>query len=500
MPESRISSTHCEAEDEAAEAVDDCGGGDEATAVPAVKTQHSADYRRAGRVLVNLKADLLANFDYKLTPSVKHVLRLLTGEASEWYVPVKSFRRRVWVVMLEPHPDREDALSIKIPFVILPLLFVIDSSLRSAAELQLQHAIDLVEVELDFREDVNAFFISSITALTASSKSLSTSGRVGGGRRRGDGDNRHAEHADDIAIDAELGAYAEDAPEGADDDNGDDEDNPDMQMGRDETVDDQELRQAVEMIAKAKPGKIDKLLDNPGEGDPAATDLDVEVDAVLQEVANPRGAAAVNDAFENDDAPAAYADPGMLPGMLRRWAQLCDDMVTAAVGCSALPREPKLRHLSFVVDSVDAHTRTCKWIFWDDPEKFEGRHVRVDRGRVIFRPKGRKLPNGLFENVQCFIHNVQQGGMTLVIPDADCGMHRTSDRMLMTEVPKNSLAVARFHSLSHGPTDIDADVAGVHCEYCNVRGIEEAVFECAWCGMQQHDSCAHEVELWRVDV
>ena len=478
-----------------------------AAAVRQPRPTHSAEFRRAARVLVNVKTDLATNFGCTLKPSVRHALMIAAGDNAQWCVVVKSFKRRVWVVMLESHPELADALRVTIPFIVRPLLFVIDSTLSGADADSSAFDVCLVDTDIDFSIDVNALFIQTVTPLDASAK---TKPRV---RSEARVPARAGHVADDdgyeAQIDAELDAYAEPSGDQNDEQVEGSEGDIDEQLCYDESVDDHELRLALRRAANKAGGADEIDITCRGDADPAADELDLEVNAVLQATALPAApaVAAVNDAEtvgepESDPdirvstAPDSPAIPAIRLELVTSWAPLCDDMITAAYDLSGLPREPRAKRLSFAIEKVDATTNTCRWIYWDDAVEKFGRYVRVDRGRVIFQPKGRRIDaDGQFSNVHCFRQKLDQADMRLVIPDAGCGMVRTSERSLMAEVPTSVLAGARFFTSLEGLSDArdDADVACGYCGKNNTEADGGAWLACVWCGMQQHDVCAYEV-------
>ena len=88
---------------------------------------------------------------------------------------------------------------------------------------------------------------------------------------------------------------------------------------------------------------------------------------------------------------------------------------------------------------------------------YQGRRTRLHNDRVIFTPKGAA-------NVVDFSEAVASDQLRICIPNARCGMLRTSIDLLRSQVSLPVIAMSAFYTAAASPDSLEARRACVVCE------------------------------------
>ena len=280
-------------------------------------------------------------------------------------------------------------------------------------------------------------------------------------------------------IEAELAAYAgeaDDAPE----DGGPGEDD----SVHDSDIDEGEIRKAVTIMCGGD-GTSDPTVgygaDDDVVVDPALGDIEIEVETVLQSVV-------AHDAAPHIDAVAPEPTEALQSG-INTWAFEFHRVVLAAAAVSCRPQVAKARNLSYVAES-NGDTVACRWIFWDvcSDGTYNGRYTRVDGNRVVFQPKGRRLRDCYFHYVHDLSSAVTTARIVISIPDTGCGMLRTADRMMQSQMSNDVLVLANVLSRSLDTSSIEHLSSGT-CNVCKCVAATAVMF-CPICGLEYNDACS----------
>ena len=155
--------------------------------------------------------------------------------------------------------------------------------------------------------------------------------------------------------------------------------------------------------------------------------------------------------------------------------------------CQKPPKDKIISLIQTQDNDVEPPTRTYRWIFWDELERYWGREIEVDnRNRILYKPvKVFGIPTQQVYPPETF---------KFVIPNTKAAMVRPTKAVpVFEEMPNDIVTVRKFLDHSALPVEFrDGADKRLACEICKYKrddATDSLTAYCPCCKLYLHDRC-----------